>query len=250
MILPNFLHVGAAKAASSWLWRACQEHPEIYVPLEDSYDNVNFFTVHYHRGLDWYSKTYFEDYDGEKAIGEFSNSYMCFAPAIERINRDIPDVRLTMTLRDPVERAFLNWAHLHLKNPRFDIREGLGVPFEKLLDHHGHCWFRHWIAPGFYARHLEHIYRFIPRENVLVGIYDDLLADEGAYLERYFSFLGVDSSVRPSVIGMDINPDTQQTKIEDWVSEDIRRELACVYRDDIEKLQDMLGRDLNHWLNP
>ena len=46
---PNWLHIGAAKCASSWLWRVCIEHPDIYVPTEhrpDQPDNVNFFTVH------------------------------------------------------------------------------------------------------------------------------------------------------------------------------------------------------------
>lgn len=33
-MLPNWLHIGAAKCASSWLWRVCIEHPEICVPTE------------------------------------------------------------------------------------------------------------------------------------------------------------------------------------------------------------------------
>ena len=50
-MLPDFLHVGSGKCASSWLWEVCKEHPEIFVPLQ-RYDNVNFFTVRYHKGLD------------------------------------------------------------------------------------------------------------------------------------------------------------------------------------------------------
>ena len=73
-MLPNFIHVGAAKCASSWLWRVYQEHPDVYVPLH--LDNVNFFVADYHKGLDWYQKTYFGDWCGEKAVGEMSNSYM------------------------------------------------------------------------------------------------------------------------------------------------------------------------------
>lgn len=42
-MLPNFIHVGAAKCASSWLWRVYQEHPDVYVPLH--LDNVNFFVA-------------------------------------------------------------------------------------------------------------------------------------------------------------------------------------------------------------
>jgi len=42
MTLPNFLHIGINKAASSWLWRVCQQHPDIYVP--EMPDNVNFWS--------------------------------------------------------------------------------------------------------------------------------------------------------------------------------------------------------------
>ena len=117
-MLPNWLHIGGAKCASSWLWRVCIEHPEICVPTEhrpDQPDNVNFFTVHYHRGLDWYEQTYFDGYGGEPVVGEFSNSYYRHPPALDRIKQHLLNVKLTLTIRHPVERAFLNWAHLFLK---------------------------------------------------------------------------------------------------------------------------------------
>lgn len=55
MKLPHFLQIGANKAASSWLWRACREEPDIYIPAMP--DNVNFFAMHSHRGLEWHGKT-------------------------------------------------------------------------------------------------------------------------------------------------------------------------------------------------
>ena len=54
-MLPNFLHIGAAKSASTWLYRVCLEHPDIFVPPDA--DNVNFFLSTYHRGLNWYEET-------------------------------------------------------------------------------------------------------------------------------------------------------------------------------------------------
>lgn len=246
-MLPNFLHIGAAKAASSWLWRVCREHPQIYVP--DAPDNVNFFTVHYQRGLPWYEQTYFGAYAGQSAVGEFSNSYMVFAPAMERIARDLPGVRLTVTLRNPVERAFLSWAHIHLKQKPsgLDIRKGIGIPFDRVLHHHGHSWFRLWIEPGFYARHLERLFTLVPRERVLVTLYDDMAADDAGYLRRYFTFLGVDPDFRSTLIGRHVNPDVPDAEPARWVSAETRTELADVYREDVERLQELLGRETG-WL--
>jgi len=247
MILPNFLHIGINKAASSWLWKVCQEHPEICVP--EMPDNVNFFTVHYQRGLAWYADTYFSNYNGEPAIGEFSNSYLVYAPAIERIARDLPGVRLTVMLRNPVERAFLSWAHQHLKNKPtgLDMRRGIGVPLEKILHHHGHGYFRLYAEPGFYARHLERIFRIIPRERVLIQLHEDLAADNAGSMRRYFEFLDVDPEFRSSLLDKPVNPDADDAAMDDWVSTEFRKELGQVFREDRERLEEILGRSLSHW---
>lgn len=246
-MLPNFLHAGAPKAASGWLWRVCKEHPEIYVP--ETPDNVNFFTVHYHRGLDWYEKTYFPPAAaGRKAVGEFSNSYMMFEPALQRIAEHLPRVRLTLTLRNPIERAWLQWAHSHLKKKYgWDPDQGRMVPFARVLHHHGHQWFRMWIEPGFYALHLQRIYRYFPKEQVHVTLYDDLAADNAAYARRYFEWLGVDPTFRPSLIGVTSNADRGSINGPHGLTPEIRAELGLVYREEIGKLQEMIGRDLSHW---
>ncbi|MFP3902874.1 MAG: sulfotransferase family protein [Armatimonadota bacterium] len=246
-MLPNALHIGAAKCASSWLWRVYAEHPEIYVPQTP--DNVNFFTVHYQRGLDWYQETYFSEYAGEPVAAEFSNSYMCYPPALERIAQHLPDVRMTMILRHPAERAFLQWAHTHLKGRYgFDPENGIGVPFEKVLHHHGHAFFRLWIDPSCYARHLENIYELFERRKVRVLIYEDLVADEALFLRGIYEFLGVDTSFESSLIGRDVNPDADAEGPRDMLDAEVWDELIEVFRPDVEKLQELLDRDLSAWL--
>ncbi|MBS3763179.1 MAG: sulfotransferase [Planctomycetes bacterium] len=245
--LPNFLHIGASKSASSWLYYICKETEEIYVP--ETPDNVNFFTVHYHRGLDWYRETYFADVGEEKAVGEFSNSYMCYRPALERIARHIPDVKLTMTLRQPIEALYLAWAHIHLKDKPygFDGRKGIGIPLQKCLHHHGHSWFRLYMDPRFYARHLEAIYEFFPREQVCVMFYDDLCDDPGGFLRRFYDFLEVKGNLETPLIDQDINPDAEDADVKSLDSEFLS-ELRDVFAPDIRHLEDLTGRDLSNWL--
>lgn len=246
-MLPNFLHIGGAKCASSWLWNVCKEHPDIYTP--DYPDNVNFFTVHYQRGLNWYEKEYFAQATNETAVGEFSNSYIVFGPALERAGRDLPDVKLTVTVRNPVHATFLAWAHIHLKNKPYglDPRKGIQIPLAKLLDVHGHAWFRMFVEPNFFGRHIERIYSLFPKERVLVTFHDDLAEKPAEYLERYFGFLGVDPSFRGTLIGKDINPDAADADPQKWMEPEIRAEMHDVFREDIAKLEDLTDRDLSHW---
>jgi hypothetical protein len=226
-------------------------HPEIYVPTEhrpDQPDNVNFFTVHYHRGLDWYEQTYFDGHKAEPILGEFSNSYYRYPPALDRIHQHLPDVKLSLIIRHPVERAFLNWAHLFLKKKPtgMDIRKGIGVPFEKVLTVHGHAWFMQWIDPGNYAWHIAQVWDRFPRDRVLVTLHEDLKADQKGFLRRFFAFLGVDPNFQSALCGTDINPDPED--VWDYLDGPVREELIEVYRPDIERLSDMLDRDLSHWL--
>ena len=246
-MLPSFLHIGAAKCASTWLWRAYQEHPEMCVPAD--VDNPSFFLEDYHRGFDWYNETYFSHWAGERVLGETSNSYMVSEPALERIARDLPDVRLTMTLRNPVERAYVAWVHLH-------YRRGFGpeqrLAFEDALKPHGWAWFRYWMEPSMYAMHLKNVFRHFPKDRVLVMLYDDLVENPSDFLRTFLNFLDVDCDFKPSsldrMVGFpgDRGAD-HKGLIEKGVPDAVREQLQALFREDIEAVQEITERDLSHW---
>ena len=254
-MLPNFLHIGVAKAASTWLWTIFQEHPDIYVPTAKvrNYsgkltkpDNVNFFVADFHRGLDWYEKTYFTQWNGESAIGETSNSYMLDELALQRIAESLPNVKLTMILRNPIERALLQFA-TRKRN------RGMRGDFREILDIHSWQMFRMFIEPGFYHLHLTRILRLFPRHRILACIYDDLASDPRSFLYQLFSFLEVDPEMDlPSVdkvVGFPRpeEPDTSDGDIEKGVDPDMHERLRKIYADDVSRLEELLDRDLSAW---
>ena len=234
-MLPNFLHVGAAKCASTWLYRACREHPDVYVPPR--HDNVNFFLSQFHRGVDWYAETYFGGYGGESACGEFSNSYMVSDLALERLAAHLPDARLTLTVRDPVERAYINWAYERRKR-KWTPEQGVDIA----LAFHPNRWqfFRRWVEPSLYGAGLRRILRHYRRDRILVLFLDDLRGDPGAFLRRFFEFTGADGSFEPSIIHQRVNPDQPEEDIA-CCPPQLRDELAHATRDDVLLLQELNG---------
>ena len=252
-MLPNFIHIGAAKSASTWLWTVYNEHPEVYVHSE--VDNINFFVGDYHRGLDWYADRYYGGWNGEKAAGDMSNSYMMFMPAMERIARDLPGIKLTMSLRNPIERAFIHWAHMSVtKNWLPEQRMSL----EMMQDVHMWQLFFMWAGPGFYGTYLKNVYRLFPRENVLVMFYDDLVSRPKWFAESFFAFLGVDTGFRPSVLNTIVgfphgvpaadHPTDVKTDIfEKGMPPETRAYLQDVFREDIAQLEELTSRDLSGW---
>lgn len=70
-MLPNFLIIGAHKAATSWLARCLGEHPDVFM----SERKELYFFTHIEKGLDWY-KAHFNTWSGEAAVGEATPGYI------------------------------------------------------------------------------------------------------------------------------------------------------------------------------
>ena len=245
-MLPNFLHIGTAKCASTWLWRVYQEHPDICVPTNR--DNVNFFVAEYHKGLGWYERTFFDGWAGEKAVGEFSNSYMVFEPALRRIAEDLPDVKLTMTLRNPIDRAFIHWVHGQQRFAKLEQDMG----FEEMLHPNRWVYFRTYVEPGLYGLHLEKVFRHFPKDRLRIMFYDDLVEDPEGFVRGCFEFLGVDPDFRPSILHTVVGfPGPEMSDryglLDQGCPEEVRAELREIVREDIAALEDLTGRNLSHW---
>ena len=138
---PDFLIIGAPKCGTSWLQGALGQHPNvIVVPEEIEYFSSNFKK----QPIEWYSSQ-FEAQVREDAprkatpflVGEKSARYCSVPPdRIRIVHRLLPDIRLVMMTRDPVDR---HWAHAkqYFSKPRIAEKEGgdvLTVRRERLFD--------------------------------------------------------------------------------------------------------------------
>lgn len=108
-----------------------------------------------------------------------SHNYLYTSAAPDRIADMNPDMKLLACVREPAERAFSDYLH-RVKNGQLD------VPFEEALD----------TVPDLTERGRYHTYlkpwfdRF-GREQVHVGLFDELRDDPDAFANRVFAFLGV-----------------------------------------------------------
>src|SRR5262249_23883612 len=125
-VKPSFLGLGAQKCASTWLHRIVAEHPQVAMPTVKELD---FFSNHYDRGYRWY-ESQFPAVDGDMRTGEVSPSYFHDIRVPARVRAYAPEMKLIVTLRDPVERA--------LSNHRHEVRaghiDGADLSFEAALE--------------------------------------------------------------------------------------------------------------------
>ena len=104
-MLPNFLVIGSQKAGTTSIYHVLKAHPQIFQP-ERKEINYFFHEEEYAKGENWY-RQYFENIpEGVKALGEATPGYIVHPEAPARIHRLLPDAKLILTVRHPVNRAY------------------------------------------------------------------------------------------------------------------------------------------------
>src|SRR6188508_1581564 len=146
--LPNFFIVGAPKAGTTSLYYYLKRHPEVFMsPIKEP----NFFAYEetikqnlYHKEkgvgtLEEYKDLFAEANGRHKAIGEASVSYLFYPPVPERIKQMVPDAKIIISLRNPVDRAL---SHYYM-----EYKLGyVNVPLEDILlkktrHRNAHLWY-------------------------------------------------------------------------------------------------------------
>jgi len=276
--LPNFLVIGAAKAGTTSLYHYLRQSPGVYMsPIKET----NYF---WHEGqvtgrFAIQTRAEYEQLFAsavtEKAIGEASPQYLNSPTAPERIHRDLPGVRLIVSLRNPADRAYsgyLGW-----------LRNGRGVlPLREAL-RPGTEFFEH----SLYHPRLGRYFDRFPRHRIKVVLYDDFAARPAAIVRELLEFLDVEaggavdtrvvhnSTLVPRSAGLNrlvlgllaarhlflpaLPAFARGWRMADRLHrltlvrplrlpEDLRAELLARFRDDIVRTGDLVGRDLSGWL--
>jgi hypothetical protein len=123
-MLPGFLIVGAQRCGTTSMYRTLSQHPLVVKSV--LHKGVHYFDMNYDRSLGWY-RAHFPLRRAGHVTFESSPYYVFHPLAAERIARDLPDVKLLVLVRDPVERAYS--AHAHELARGFETE-----PFEHALD--------------------------------------------------------------------------------------------------------------------
>lgn len=244
--LPTFLIIGAQKSATRWLRQNLGEHPDVFTsPYEIGFFNSpkRFESL----GVEWY-RAQFAGWDGEPIVGEATPGYMMWRhePSLvaKRIKDAIPDVRLIVILRNPVDRANSALVH-HIKHERVHPRSSLvDLARERPpeLDRLG------LVAGGWYAASLQPFQSLFGNQ-LCVVLHDDIRDDPGTAYERALGHVGATPGFVPPDL-QELVFSNQQGESSQWrrdISPADRAALHQYFRDDLQDLEQMIGRDLSAW---
>ena len=230
---PDFVGVGTARSGTTWWDELIHEHPAVRrtatVPKE-----VHFFDRFWDGS--WSDAEigryhgFFARPPGSKA-GEWTPGYMVdfWVPALLR--RAAPDARLLVMLRDPVER-FRSGVTLTESRPNLSWtpRAAANGGFQR----------------GCYADQLMRLWTVFPRDQVIILLYEECVADPRRQLRRTFEFLGLDPAAADRI---DVHRRVNESRTAKVVlSREQRAALARAYAVENARLADAVPElDLSRW---
>src|SRR3954468_11039678 len=186
----DFVVAGVQKAGTTALHYFLARHPHIALPRDQAlhfFDNEGNFQgppdyqiLHrnFNRGWRW------------RTAGEVTADYVYYSPALERIARYNPEMKLIISLRNPTDRAFSHWNMRRAKGREpLEFLDAIKRDQEQIgsgtLRGNAH------LERGFYAAQLERVFGLFPRQHVLVIKYEDFRRDHARTINGVFDFLGV-----------------------------------------------------------
>jgi Sulfotransferase family len=218
------------------------------------------------------------------AVGEASTAYLNDESAPGAIADRVPNARIVAILRHPAERAFSAFQYKLRdgREPLARFKDALAAEAQRVKD--GKTWYEY-KGKGFYARALKRYFDRFDRSRIRVYLSEDLFDKPVWMMRDLFEFLGVDTeftpdvSIRHSMSGRARSggiqrwltgkqplkevlkkaiPEQWGHRVISWVQPhnmirggldpDTRLRLTREYSNDIRSLQDLIGRDLSHWL--
>jgi hypothetical protein len=200
---PNFFIVGAPRAGTTSLFAYLRDVRGVYMPrlkeplyfasksLPDRLFGINVPVV---RDKNEYLKLY-ENVKDEIAIGDASASYLWDKETPKLIHDTIPEARIIIILRDPVERAFSHYL-MHLR----DGSETILSFFDALKDDYnneikkGASSSHLYIGYGLYSEQVKRYYEIFGKEQVKILIFEEFVRSTKDMVRSVLEFLGINDS--------------------------------------------------------
>lgn len=185
--LPNFFIVGAPKAGTTSLYQYLKNHPDVFMsPIKEpnffSQVSINIFKI---ENKEEYLKL-FKNAKNEKAIGEASTIYLASPDAAQNIHDLIPDAKIIIILRDPVNQFFSGYM----------MNQKQGIEKSTLDEKINHLKFVFDSKSDSYSKFSNQIKKYLSifgKNNVKIIIFEEFILDPKNTVTEILRFLDINS---------------------------------------------------------
>ncbi|KAL4216340.1 hypothetical protein ACF0H5_024067 [Mactra antiquata] len=189
--LPQAIIIGIQKCGTTTLLTFLNRHPEIVACLKPV--ETQFFSGRYSRGLGWYKNLMPCSYANQITM-EKSPPYFYREFCATRIRKMNPNIKLIITVKEPIERAISMYAMLE------DYGKVKGIPFEDYVMSNNRTEVRRdkkMIQFSNYPRYMKFWVKYFDLEQILFIDGDRFVTNPSEELKKVEQFLGIGNYFTP-----------------------------------------------------
>lgn len=252
-VLPDFIVVGGQRCGTTSLYHYLVAHPSVSPAFTKE---VHFFDRRFARGLNWYQAHFplrvFRRSRRQVLITGEATPYYMFHPHVpRRISALLPEVKLIILLRNPVDRAYSHFHHeVRMGREKLPFGEAVAQePYrlegelDKMLDDPAYQSYTYqhfsYLSRGLYVDQIRRLLEFFTEDQVLILDSESFFRNSAAIMKRVFYFLGLpDRELRSTRA---FNGGDQ-----DGMDPSLRLRLVKYFEPHNQRLFDLLGTEF-HW---
>ncbi|MBO7447902.1 sulfotransferase domain-containing protein [bacterium] len=215
-ILPSFIIIGAQRCGTTSLYDYLSHHPQI---IPSPVKELFYFDDYYTRPIEWYKSFFPTKKEQEKLerdlvasviTGEASPSYFFHPYAAKRIKETLPQIKLILVLRDPIERAYSHYNHIkRLNREPLSFEEAIEKEQERITpdieklakDEFYKADQRRdysYLTRGYYAKQLKEWFKHFPKEQLLIVQSEEFYRETPKVYNEIVEYLGLNSYTLPT----------------------------------------------------
>jgi len=245
--MPGYIVIGTHKGGTSSIQSYLVQHPQL---SGGTHKEVHFFDYQYHRGENWYRAIFprSSDLAPGTLTGDATPLYMVHPLVPARVKKLLPNVKLIVLLRDPVNRSISHYYHqVRRGRESLIIEDGFAAEAERIgpdkkrlkageeFKVEGFRRFSY-VERSLYADQLERWFEHFPKEQFFIDTSERFYGDTENFLSDVFTFLGVDAGfkvpdLQPRNVGMAREDDPE-----------MRATLREFFAPHNERLEKLVGR--------
>ncbi|MFQ5707303.1 MAG: sulfotransferase domain-containing protein [bacterium] len=201
---PEFLIIGGQKCATTWLYKCLKEHPQLYLPpYKRDIDHIAS-ELYLKRGIDHYFDNFKDARENQKIV-DISVEYLFNRICAEIVNQYLPNTKLIVSLRDPIDRAISAYFWYLRKGyiPDLPINKGMKLIIKQKsgqINLEVDEIYKSILERGFYDVQINRYLKFFDKKNFLFILYDHISENPEEVVARVFQFLEVSNNFKPSNI--------------------------------------------------
>jgi len=242
--LPDFIIIGAQKSGTTTLHYNLEKHPDIYMANSNIHNNniegvkdneIHFFSNNnnWERSTNWYKQFFPET---KLLKGETTPNYIDKFRSHKRMASVVPNTKLILILRNPVDRAYSQWNHF---NQTYKYTKNWGwelIDFERAMTENK-CFIQ---SRGHYIDQINSLLNHFSREQLYICFTHDLKNCMSKEMESIYHFLKVRIIKGTYTV-------KHKRKYNEQIEPAVKRKFLSYYQQYNEKLFEFLGYHIPEW---